>query len=87
MLSRACRFLATATLGVSIASAAVVTLFSILMLAGLLTHPCVATFRQEHGHYDFIMDLVGFPLMSGFFARDVLENDGELSAVDGRRPA
>jgi hypothetical protein len=66
MLSRACRFLATATLGVSIASAAVVTLFSILMLAGLLTHPCVATFRQEHGHYDFIMDLVGFPLMSGF---------------------
>jgi hypothetical protein len=68
MLSRVCRFLSVASLGVSIASAAIVTLLGLLILASALFQPCVGSFRQAHPQLDLITDSIGFPLMGWAFA-------------------
>lgn len=64
MLSRACRFLSTATLGVSIAAAGMVTLFSALILVGAMMQPCVDSYRQANPNLDLIFDSIGLPLFS-----------------------
>jgi hypothetical protein len=68
MLSRICRFLSVATLGVSIASAAVATLFGFLIVVSTLFQSCAGSYRQEHPHLDLVTDSIGLPLMSFAFA-------------------
>ena len=68
MLNRVCRLAAVVCAGVSVASAVIVTLFSILILVGAFFQSCVESYRQEHAHLDLILDSLGLPLMSSFIA-------------------
>ena len=61
---RTFRLVSAAASGLSIASAAITTLFSFL----ILLQPCLGSYRQQHPQLDIILDSLGLPAMSWVLA-------------------
>jgi hypothetical protein len=63
-VQRTFRLVSAAASGLSIASAAIASLFSVLMLL----QPCLGSYRQQHPQLDIILDSLGLPAMSSVLA-------------------
>jgi hypothetical protein len=77
------RFLTVISLGISLASTAVATLFSFLILVDALAQICVENYR--HAHPELVLDTIGLPIMSGclaFFLKTIISRVGSAEITN-----